>query len=58
MLVRSFVIAARFQPTLDPSAETVEGSNALVQERGLEEVNWLVCASVCVTYREGGLSRT
>jgi len=30
------------QPTLDPSAETVNRPNALAQ--GREEGNWLVCA--------------
>jgi len=48
-LVRPFVVAGRVQPTLDPSAETVDRSNALPQKRGGE----LVGACECVRDVQG-----
>jgi len=56
-IVRSFVrllLRAGVQPTLDPSTETIETSNALAQERGGKLADWLLCASVCMMCREGG----
>jgi len=55
-IVRSLLRAA-VHPTLDQSTETIERSNVLAQVRGGKLADWLLCASVCVTCTEGGLSR-
>jgi len=41
--VRSFVIAAGVQPILDPRAETISKSSALVHEKGGELVGVCEC---------------